>query len=239
MITIEPRDNRRFEVLDAGSSIGMVSASVNPFHACHAYLDLELTAYDPAWASELFAMLRAELGLPLQAMLDSRETEKIRFVTAGGFQRRRRCFEMVVGEKDLVMPVQENIPIRETKAGEEAYQECCALLYGHYARTHMAISPLTADRPTFDQALPEHALYYAANGAVEHCAFVEESEIAYVGMLGMETFHVFAEALLARMLGRYKSISFEADSTDPAAMELREFFHHADRDSFDTFILDG
>ncbi len=239
MITIEPQDNRRYEVFDSGSSIGTVSSSINPFHATHAYLNLELTRYDPASASELFALLRAELGLPLQAMLDSRETEKIRFVTAGGFQRRRRCFEMVVGEKDLVCPVQEIIPIQETKAGEKAYQECCTLLYGHYARTHMAISPLTADRPTFDQALPDTVFFYPANGAVEHCAFVEENEIAYVASLHMESYHAFAEALLSQLLEQYKCISFEADSTDPVAMALRDFFQHSDKDSFDTFILNG
>ncbi len=238
MITIELRDKNRYEVFSSGESIGFVSTRRNPFHARTCYLNLELTWYEPPCAEELFKLLRAELHRPLQVMLYSWEREKCSFLVAGGFQRKRRCYEMEVGRKDLTVPIEGDLPKAETVRGETPYSDCCELLYESYAGTHEAVNPLTADRETFCRALPDKVLYAVEDGGIAHFAFADENEIAYVGTVRQSGFRSFACALLAEMFCRYDTVSFECDDCDPAAMELKSFFRTSNEDSYDTYILD-
>lgn len=238
MITIELQNYGRYGAFDSGKSIGCISVHRNSFHAQNCYLDLELTQYDTAFAPELFAQLRGMLARPLQVMIHSWEYEKSAFLTAGGFQRRRRCFEMEVGRDDLLTPLQKSVSISEALRGERPYQECCDLLYDSYAKTHEAISPLTADRETFSRSLPDRVLFHGERGKVTHFAFIEENEIAYIGTDSLPGLRPFAETLLSLLFQRHSVLSFECDDCDPAAMELRALFHSSKADSYDTYILE-
>lgn len=237
MITIERQDHNRYEVFRSDISIGYISVRCNPYHTQNYYLDLELTHYDPANAKELFKLLRAELTRPLQVMLYSWDVEKCVFLTSGGFKRNRQCYEMEVSKADLKFPLKESVPITKIGRGNSAYQVCCELLYNNYTESHKTINPLTADKELFCRALPDTVLFQQENGEILHFAFVEGNEIAYVGTTRRSAFHSFAQTMLFQMLAQNSSISFECDSCDPAAMELRAFFDAPNADSFDTYII--
>lgn len=237
MIAIELQDNNRCEIFDSGKSIGYISVGCNSFYAQNSYLKLEIAQYDMTNAKEMFALLRSKLSRPLQVMLYSRECEKRDFLISGGFQRKRQCYELEVSAKELTAPVKESVPITESERGESSYKVCCELLYQSYAKIHNAINPLTADMESFCQNLPNKVLLCQENGTIKHFAFIDESEIAYIGTVSQSDYHCFAQTLLFRMLAQYSSISFECDDCDPAAMELKAFFRTAGIDSYDTYIL--
>lgn len=237
MIVIEPHGTNRCQVFHSDINIGFISIRCNPYHAQNYYLDLELKQYDLANAKELFRLLRLKLSRPLQVMLYSREIEKSAFLLAGGFQKRRQCFEMDVSTADLKAPINDSIPIIEVGRGDPAYRACCGLLYSSYRKNHEAINPLTATKELFYRKLPDTVIFQQENGDILNFAFIEENEIAYIGTSRQSYFHDFAQTLLSRMLTKYNSVSFECDSCDPVAMELRTFFDLSNMDSYDTYIL--
>lgn len=238
MLSIVRQLDHSYEVYNSDARVGSISVRRNPFHAQNCYLDLNLEQYDPAIARELFELLSGELACPLQAMLHSRDEEKCAFLISGGFERKRRCYEMEVTAEELKTSVKEEVPLTEILPGDTDYRICCELLYNSYAKTHEAVSPLTASREQFYSTLPDTVLITKEKDEIIHFAFVEESEIAYVGTVRQSDFHGFAQTLLSRMLTRYDSIIFECDDCDPSAMELKAFFHASDEDSYDTYILD-
>lgn len=238
MITIELKGTGHYKVFNSNISIGSISVRCNPYHTQNYYLDLELKQYDTVNSKELFRLLRSELSRPLQVMLYSWETEKCAFLTAGGFQKRRQCYEMEVTTTDLKVPAKDSVQIIEIGRNDSAYQTCCELLYGCYIKTHEAINPLTADKKSFYSKLPNTVILQQENGEILHFAFVEENEIAYIGTSRQSNFHSFAETLFSRMLAKYNSVSFECDDCDPVAMELIAFFNPRTMDSYDTYILD-
>lgn len=238
MISVVHQRDNRYEVYNSGMNIGCIAVSRNFFHAQHCYLKLGLTQYDPAIAKELFRLLRQELGSPLQVMLYASQNEQCEFLSAGGFQRKRRCYEIEVSASDLITPAAETVPLTIITKDDPFYQTCCKLLYSCYAKTHEKVSPLTADFHIFCRDLPVTVLCQRESANVIHFAFTEENEIAYTGTLCQRDFHHFAEALLCRMLRMYGSISFECDDCDPTAMELKGFFAIPERDSYDTYVLD-
>ncbi len=238
MIKIMLQASNCYKALDAEGEIGSVRVSYNPYHLQNAYLDLQLNRYSPADAGELFRLLRNELGCPLQVMVSSREEKKYAFLTAGGFQRKRRCYEIEVTAGELKAPVKAAAPMVEIGRNHPDYTACCGLLYNYYRETHKAVSPLTADRKLFCSKLPSSVLLQKERGNIQNLAFVEENEIAYVAAASQPGFYDFAQTLLAHMLERYGSTSFECDDCDPAAMELRSFCNSSETASFDTYIYD-
>ncbi|MCH5278255.1 MAG: hypothetical protein J1E60_00515 [Christensenellaceae bacterium] len=238
MVSIVRQLGHSYEFFNSGVRIGCISVRRNPFHAQNCYLDLNLEQYDPAIARELFELLSGELACPLQAMLHSRDEEKCAFLTSGGFERKRRCYEMEVTAAELKTSVKEDVLLTEILPSDTAYRVCCELLYNSYVKTHEAVSPLTASKEQFYNTLPGTVLLREENGEIVHFAFTEGNEIAYVGTVSQSDFHSFAQALLSRMLTRYDSIAFECDDCDPSAMELKAFFCTRDEDSYDTYILD-
>ena len=238
MVTIELQSTGHYEVFKSDISIGCISVSSNPYHSQNYYLDLALKQYDSENAKELFRLLRLKLLRPLQVMLYSWELEKSAFLTAGGFQRRRQCYEMEVTTTNLRAPVKDSVQIIEIERNDSTYQSCCELLYSSYIKTHEAINPLTADEKSFYCELPNTVILQQENGKILHFAFVEENEIAYIGTTRQSDFHGFAQTLLSRMLAKYNSVSFECDDSDPVAMALRAFFNPQNLDSYDTYILD-
>ncbi len=237
MITIEAHDNGRWDVYDQGEGIGYVSARIEPFHARTCHLELALARYDPAGAKELFGLLRTALARPLQVMLPSRDAEKCAFLAAGGFQRKRRCYEVEAGRQDLLAPIKPSVPLAQAARGDPAFESCGALLYESYALTHATVSPLTADRASFYRVLPDMVLFSRKDGGIVHYAFVDGNEIAYIGTVHPPGFPGFAQTLLSRMLEQHGTVRFECDDCDPAAMALRTFFRDSGTDTYDTYIL--
>ena len=240
MISIVPQGDHRYNVCRDGQDIGRITVSTNPYHNRNLYLDLALTQYDPAIAKELFSLLRRELGKPLQVMTDSWKNHHD-FLTAGGFERRRRCYELEVSPSDLIAPLHASTELHTATKGSPIYAACCELLYAYYRETHAPVSPLTVDLDVFCADLPETVMCCIADGTPIHSAFIEpdksECEIAYVATADLSSFCAFAQTLLHALFQKCGTLTAECDDTDPAAMAVKSLFHTSSDESYDTYIL--
>lgn len=232
------RKDGRYAVFNQGSYFGEIQLSKNPFHEQNIYLNLNLKEYDPIMAPELFVQLKAELNRPLQVMLYSDEDEQINFLTAGGFQCRRRCYEVEGSAQDLIAPVEEETILREVEKEDSIWLFCGQLLYRYYKDTHSGVNPLTVDEEMFCRELPQRVLYSGEGACIYHTAFIDENEIAYVSTVCPEKFAAFAHSVLARLFRSESAVCFECDDCDPAAMSLRSMFKRPNEVSYDTYILD-
>ena len=232
MISVIYQGDNRYEVYRDGDSIGCIAVSENPAHASHAYLNLGLTQYPPSDAWDLFDALQAQLGRPLQVMTCSDKRELCEFLNAGGFVRKRRCYEVEGTARDLLHPVSAQLPLQFSKSGEEVYHAACGLLFGHYQATHASVSPLTMDYASFCARLPGEVVYQ--EGMV-HVAFVEREEIAYVASRESGNAGPFLETVLAEQLSKWGKVCFECDDCDPTAIRLLNFFPKPEV-SFDTYV---
>lgn len=241
MISIVHQGDHRYNVYRAGQDIGCIAVSDNPYHDHHCYLNLGLEQFDPAIAKELFSLLRSELGRPLQVMLYSWEGRHD-FLTAGGFERRRRCYELEVSTSDLMTPLHASAELHTAVKGSPIYTVCCELLYDYYRKTHASVSSLTVDADTFCATLPMTVMCCIADGKPIHCAFIEpdeiECEIAYVATTNLSSFCGFAQTLVHALFQRCGTLTAECDDTDPAAMILKSMFRTSSDDSYDTYILE-
>lgn len=241
MISIVHQGDHRYNVYRAGQDIGCIAVSDNPYHDQHCYLNLGLEQFDPAIAKELFSLLRSELGRPLQVMCYS-WMNKHDFLTAGGFERRRRCYELEVSPTDLIAPLHASTELHTAVKGSPIYAGCCELLYDYYRETHATVSLLTVDADTFCATLPETVMYCIADGKPIHCAFIEpdesDCEIAYVATTDFSSFCGFAESLVSALFQEYHTLTAECDDTDPAAMILKSMFRTSSDDSYDTYIFE-
>lgn len=240
MISIVCQGDHRYNVYRSGQDIGCITISNNPYHNHHRYLNLDLDQYDPAIARALFFLLRKELGQPLQVMLYSTQ-EMYDFLVAGGFERKRRCYEVEVSSSDLVAPLHASIELYIIQKGSPMYATCCELLYTYYCTTHEAVSPLTVPQDVFCADLPGTVVCCMADGKPIHYAFVEPDEvgyeIAYVGTTAPSDFHSFAQSLVRMLFQKCDFLTMECDDTDPAAMEVKSLFRVFDAESYDTYIL--
>lgn len=241
MISIVQQDSHRYNVYRADQDIGCICVSTNPYHNRNLYLDLALTQYDPVIAKELFSLLRRELSKPLQVITDSRKNRH-GFLTAGGFERRRRCYELEVSPTDLIVPLHASTELHAAVKGSPIYAACCELLYAHYCETHAPVSPLTIDADAFCTNLPETVICCFADGKPVHYAFVEPDEsgfeIAYASTTHPGTFSDFVHALIHALFQESDILTMECDDCDPAAMTLRSLFRTSPDESYDTYILD-
>lgn len=241
MISIVRQGDHRYNVYRSGQDIGCVTVSNNPYHNQHCYLNLDLDQYDPAIARELFSLLRKELGQPLQVMLYFKQKMHV-FLTAGGFDRKRRCYELEVSSSDLVATLRPSVELHTIQKGTTLYATCCELLYTYYSATHEAVSPLTVPLDVFCTDLPETVLCHLADGKPIHYAFVEPDEvgyeIAYVGTTILSDFHNFAQSLVWTLFQKCNFLTMECDNTDLAAMALKSLFRISDAESYDTYILE-
>lgn len=242
MISVVHQGDQRYNIYRSGVDIGCITVSQNPYHDRHCYLNLGLTQFDPAIAKELFGLLRRELGRPLQVMLYASE-EMHRFLIAGGFARRRRCYELEAKPSDWIAPPVAAMPLTKAMRGSLAYIRCCDMLYHSYCETHRKVSPLTAEKEVFCSDLPDTVFCHMDHGAIRHFAFAardeERCELFYVGTASLPDFQRFAESLVAELFRECDSIAAECDDTDPAAMILKSLFALPDGISYDTYILDG
>lgn len=241
MISIVWQGDHRYNVYQSGEDIGCITVSNNPYHNSHRYLNLGLTQYDPAIAKELFSLLRKELRQPLQVMLYSTQ-EMYDFLVAGGFERKRRCYELEVSSSDLAAPLHPSLELHTIQKDSHIYATCCELLYAYYCAAHEAVSPLTVPQDVFCTNLPETVLCCLADGKPIHYAFVEPGEdgyeIAYVGTSDFSTFSSFAQTLVFELLQKSDFLTTECDDTDPAAMRLMQLFDISMDGPYDTYILE-
>lgn len=240
MISIVWQGDHRYSVYRSGEDIGCITVSDNPYHNSHRYLNLGLDQFDPAIARELFSLLRKELGQPLQVMLYSTQ-EMYDFLIAGGFERKRRCYEVEVTSSDLVATLHPSVELQTIQKCSPIYAACCKLLYAYYSATHEAVSPLTVPPDVFCADLPETVVCCMADGKPIHYAFVEPGEvgyeIAYVGTTAPPDFHSFAQSLVWKLFQTCDFLTMESDDTDPAAMDVKSLFRISDAESYDTYIL--
>lgn len=241
MIQLIHQDRHHYTVYDSGKSLGYIDVSQNPYHNQHFYLRLELTRYDPSIAAELFHMLRMELAHPLQVMLHASQPMHD-FLIAGGFQRKRRCYELEVYPDDLAAPLYDAVPLTRFSQYTAQYDICCKMLYDYYRETHRAVSPLTVNEETFRADLPRTGFCYMEDGEIIHFAFTqlddESYEIAYVGTIKPSAFHPFAQSLMTALFRERDCVITECDDVDPAAMALKSLFQPGEEVPYDTYILD-
>ena len=240
MISIVHQGDHRYNIYRTGQDIGCIRVSANPYHDQHCYLDLGLTQFDPTIAQELFSLLRKELDRPLQVMCYSWNGMHD-FLTAGGFERSRRCYELEVTADHLIAPLHASTELYTAVKGSPLYAACCELLYAYYCETHAPVSPLTASPDVFCNQLPETILCHLADGNPIHCAFIEpdepECEIAYAATTELSSFCGFAQTLVHALFHKFATLTAECDDTDPAAMILKSMFRTSSDDSYDTYIL--
>lgn len=230
------RDSDHILSLDyAGTSIGRVELYANPFHGQNQYLRLLLSRYENVWAEPLFSLIQDTVGRPLQVMVSSEDAEQVRFLLAGGFACRRKCYEMEVTARDCVA-IHGARPLAAARQGEREYTICCRLLYEYYRTTHAAVNPLTAEFDVFSEGLPAEVLYETVDGTIQHVAFVEAHEIAYLGSTATDRILPFVESVAARLFAVYDSIGFECDDCDAAAMALKSLFCVENAESYDTYV---
>ena len=240
MISIVHQGDHRYNIYRSGRDIGCIRVSANPYHDQHCYLDLGLTQFDPAIAQELFSLLRKALGRPLQVMCYSWNGMHD-FLTAGGLECRRRCYELEFTADHLTAPLNTVLPLHTFSKGSPMYAACCELLYDYYCETHAPVSPLTAPPDAFCADLPEAVLCHLTEGKPIHCAFIEpdepECEIAYAATADLSSFCGFAKTLVHALFQTYTTLTAECDDTDPAAMILKSMFRTSSDDSYNTYIL--
>ena len=241
MISIVHQGDHRYNIYRDGQDIGCIGVSANPYHKQHCYLNLGLEQFDPAIAKELFSLLREEIGRPLQVMCYSWKGWHD-FLTAGGFERRRRCYELEVSADHLIAPLHASAELHIAVKGSPMYAACCELLYAYYCKTHTPVSSLTVDADAFCAALPETVMCCIADGKPIHCAFIGPDEtgyeIAYIGTTDLSSFCGFAQSLVSALFRKCDALTAECDDTDPAAMILKSLFRISSDDSYNTYILE-
>ena len=241
MISIVWQGDHRYNIYRSGQDIGCIALSGNVYHNQHCYLNLNLSQYDPAIAGELFSLLRKELRKPLQVMLYTSQ-EMYDFLIAGGFRRKRRCYEIEVTASDLAISLCPTVKLHTERKGSPLFDRCCQLLYGYYRTTHESVSPLTASQELFCSTLPETVLCTTADKKPIHCAFIDSGEVGYeffyVATEDLSSFLDFAQSIVFELFQKRHTITAECDDTDPAAMQLMNLFDISVDVSYDTYILE-
>ena len=218
-----------------GIPAARVELSSSPFHETNCYVRFQLlgTEFPP---EALCSLLRGEVGRPLQAMAEAADPV-VPLLLGGGFQCRRRCYEMEVSRAGLADQAEECVPLTACRRDTALFDACCKAMYGYYRETHAAVNPLTADEAAFSARLPDTAVCQTREGRVLHLAFVEDNEIAYVGTEDLSAFPGFAQSLLARQFRLFETLCFECDDCDPAAMTLKALFRTREKSRTDTYIF--
>lgn len=237
MITIRMQDNK-YIIWHDKKQLGIVELYSNVNHSKNSYVKLAIEHYDNDISAELFDKLKEIAGCPLQVIVSSFNTAMIEFLLAGGFQCKRKCYDVEATMVDYVGG-QSELPMVHCFPGEADYETACKLMYNHYVSTHIAINPWTADYRTFCENMPAEVIYTKHNGELAAIAFVEGNEIAYVCGTDKHVFVDFVQCLTAFMLSKYETICFECDDCDWAAMALKSMFNNLDETSYDTYVYDN
>ena len=237
MLTLQRTDDT-YIVYQDERRISSLCLYDNPHHMRNCYVKLELDELNTEISAELFQELRKIAGRPLQFMVDSDDAELIAFLLSGGFVCRRKCYEVEAGIEDYIGG-QTDAPLEYCRVGEPDYEVACRMLFEHYKETHKAVNPWTDDFETFCGELPTDVICSKQDGEIVGLAFVEENEIAYVCGADEKDFAEFARSFVCDMLEKYKTICFESDDCDWAAMLLRSLFKNQEETSYDTYVYDN
>jgi len=225
-----------FSVSVDGTNIGRILCYKNPSHLLNIYLSMDLSVYLPEISHALFSLLQDQIGSPMQVMLSSEETDMIKFLEQGGFRCMRRCFECEYSENNLAHPLHETFPLQSACSGSADYLACAELLFSQYRVKHEAINPLTDSFRAFQSKLPCFVIWHGNKNGIQHFAFVEENEIAYVGSREITKYPFFIESVVSHLFSKYRTIFFEADDNDREAMILKGLFRSTSSVSFNTYI---
>lgn len=220
-----------------GEQLAKVKTYRNPYHLSNCYVDFDLYSVERIDERNIFKMISEEEKSPLQVMLSSLETQKANFLASQGFIKVRMCHEMEVNKKDLLS----GLPSRKSKIfkanrDQSAYNECSNLLFNYYKETHETINPLTATFDTFIKDMTTEVFYAKSNDNIQHVAFIEDNEIAYICSRDEIAFDSFALSVIDELLVANQSIIFEADNVDWAAMRLKNLFQTDSNETFDTWV---
>ena len=226
-----------YKVFQDDQCIGTLQLYDNPCHMKNCYVKPELEQLDARISAELFRELSQIAGRPLQVMVASEDTLLAAFLIAGGFQCKRKCYEVNARLEDYAGG-SSDLPLMCCRVGEADYEAACQMMFHHYTATHEAVNPRTADYAAFCEKLPAMAVYEKAEDRIVSLAFVADDEIACVCSTDERHFSQFARSLASAMLAEYESIFFESDDCDWAGMMLRSLFVNQDETSFDTYVLE-
>lgn len=230
--------NGQYKVYHGERFVGSLRLYENPCHLKNCYVHLALERPDADISAELFHTLAEITGRPLQVMVSSADTSLIAFLIAGGFQCRRKCYEVNASRADYAggRPA---VPLSHCFAGEADYEAACQTMFAHYVSVHEAINPWTADDTVFRGHLPAEAVLAREDGVLSAVAFVEGNEIAYVWGADERFFADFAQRLVTELFSRYETLCFESDDGDWAAMRLRSLFKNPGETRVDTYVYPG
>lgn len=209
----------------------------NPYHNSNCYIDFESVSIPELVNTNIFQIIADKENSPLQMMFSSLETHKAKFLESQGFTKVRMCHELEVNINDLISALScQKIELSRSYRGLEDYEASSQLLFEYYNEMHEPINPLSSTFEEFISNVPTEVLYYKNDSGIQHAAFVENNEIAYVCSRDKSTFENFAFTLVHDRLADHKSIFFEADNVDWAATTLKNLFSTDSRESFDTWI---
>lgn len=221
-----------------GTKFGQVPFHFNRLHLAHVYLEFEGNSFLNIVDTELIQGISSFFQKPLQVMVSSREASVAGMLRALGFERRRRCYEVVAGRGDyLGIESGGDAKVQYAGKGSEPFQLCSDLMLRRYIETHRAISPWTGSSDDFFDYLPAKASYEKRGRHIENLAFIVEGEIAYVCGREPGSFKNFAETLIVEMFEEVDELFFEADDNDIYAMTLRSLFAVQNEDSWDTYVF--
>ncbi|MBR6787564.1 MAG: hypothetical protein IKM26_06565 [Clostridia bacterium] len=230
------KSNEKYQIYSSDRYIGTVQLYDNPYHLTNCYLHLELKELNHSIGASLFAELKKITHRPLQIMIDSTETSTLAFLTASGFECRRKCYEIEVRFTDYTGG-KTSLPLSHCQVGDADYMQSCQLLFDHYVATHKSINPWTADFQTFCSTLPNEVIYVKKGNSLS-AAFIEGNEIAYTCGSNKLDFEQFLHCLVSAMFSQYETICFECDHCDWPMMLLKSLFNVHCENSFDTYVLD-
>ena len=210
-----------------GEQLAKIETYRNPYHLSNCYIKFDSDNIVGIGDTNIFQIIADEEKSPLQAMVSSHETQKAIYLASQGFKKVRICHEMEVKKKDLlsILSSQES-HISKANRGQDEYKDCCELLSTYYKDIHEPINPLSSTFNEFIELLPAEVFYAGDNGndGVQHVAFVNDNEIAYVSSRDEITFDSFALAVVIELFKDNQSIVFEADNVDWAATGLKIYF---------------
>ena len=232
--------NNKYQIEENGRLLATIQTYRNQHHLKNCYIQFDLHDNEKNNDSAIFHAISDEKKCPLQAMIASSETKKAHFLEAQGFKKVRECHELQV-EKDDLIPRKsfQQMKILKANRGDADYLACCELLFEYYQVAHEAINPLTSPLEDFIALIPDEVLYVKNNDEIQHAAFVEDEEIAYVSSIDEKTFVRFALTVVNMLFEVYPSINFEADNTDWATMALKNLFDVENTETFDTWIYES
>lgn len=232
------KEKGTYRIEEEGELLAEIKVYRNAHHLKNCYVDFDREQLEGIVDRFDFQVIADREKSPLQVMLSSNEVQKALFLEERGFKKVRSCSELVVEEKDLKLPLAiKPLSIKRASQAGEIYRECCHLLFHYYKASHETVSPLTDDFETFAASIPTEVFYTMAAKKIQHVAFVEGNELAYVASNDQASFPSFALATVQTLFRANESIFFEADDVDWAATLVKNLFSIQNTETFDTWIF--